>query len=124
MNEDVPIPTELNYHQKARILDIAFDDGSRFRLSAEYLRVFSPSAEVRGHGPGQEVLQLGKEKVKITKIEPVGNYAVCLHFDDGHNTGIYSWEELHDLGSNQERYWRDYLTRAEEAGHPRSATGE
>ena len=119
MTKSKPRPTEINYHQKSRILQIAFDDGAHFEFSAEYLRVYSPSAEVRGHGPGQEVLQVGKEGVKIVHIEPVGNYAVCLHFDDGHNTGLYSFEELYDLGANQERYWRDYLSRMERAGHKR-----
>jgi len=112
-------PTEINLHQKSRVLEIAFDDGSRFQLPCEYLRVYSPSAEVRGHGPGQEVLQLGKENVNITQIEPVGVYAVQLHFDDGHNTGIYSWETLYDLGANQERLWNEYLGRLEKAGYKR-----
>lgn len=116
-------PTELNLHQKSRILEIAFADGSRFELPCEYLRVYSPSAEVRGHGPGTGTLQVGKEDVNITRIEPVGTYAVCLHFDDGHNTGIYSWDTLYDLGANQEAYWRDYLQRLEEAGHGRRSNG-
>jgi DUF971 family protein len=114
-----PRPTEINYHQKSRILDIVFDSGERFQLPAEYLRVYSPSAEVRGHGPGQDVLQVGKENVKIAHIEPVGNYAVSLHFDDGHDTGIYSFQELYNLGVNKEPYWRDYLRRLEQAGHAR-----
>jgi DUF971 family protein len=112
-------PTEIKLHQKSRVLEVSFDDGSQFKLPCEYLRVYSPSAEVRGHGPGQEVLQLGKEAVNITNIEPVGTYAVCLHFDDGHNTGIYSWEYLHDLGVNQEGNWKRYLERLAAAGHPR-----
>lgn len=116
MPERSPKPVEINYHQKARVLDVAFDDGERFEFSAEYLRVHSPSAEVRGHGPGQDVLQIGKENVGINNIEPVGNYAICLHFDDGHHTGIYSWDELHDLGLNRDRYWGEYLTRLAEAG--------
>lgn len=119
MSSHGPIPKQINYHQKSRVLDIAFDDGRRFEFSAEFLRVYSPSAEVRGHGPGQDVLQVGKENVKITNIEPVGNYAVCLHFDDGHNTGIYSWEELHGLGVNKDRYWKEYLQRLEESGYHR-----
>ena len=112
-------PTEINFHQKSRVLEITFDDGKCFEMTSEFLRVYSPSAEVRGHGPGQEVLQLGKEDVNIKQIEPVGNYAIQLHFDDEHNTGIYSWETLYDLGSNQEQLWKDYLARLEETGHKR-----
>jgi len=112
-------PTEINLHKKSRILEIAFDDGSRFHLPCEYLRVYSPSAEVRGHAPGEGTLQVGKEDVNITNIEPVGHYAVQLYFDDEHNTGIYSWQTLHDLGVNQEKYWQDYLRQLEEAGHKR-----
>ncbi len=112
-------PTDIKLHQKSRVLEIAFDDGSHFNLPCEYLRVYSPSAEVRGHGPGQEVLQVGKENVNITHIEPVGTYAVSLFFDDGHNTGIYSWDWLHHLGKNQESLWKQYLERLEKAGHQR-----
>lgn len=112
-------PTDIKLHQKSRVLEIAFDDGSHFELPCEFLRVYSPSAEVRGHGPGQEVLQLGKEKVNITAIEPVGTYAVALHFDDGHNTGIYSWDWLHELANNQARLWKEYLDRLAKAGHTR-----
>lgn len=112
-------PTEIKLHQKSRILEIAFDDGRRFELPCEYLRVYSPSAEVRGHGAGQGVLQVGKENVNIEKIEPVGQYAVCLHFDDGHNTGIYSWEWLYHLGVNREPLWKQYLERLEKAGYQR-----
>jgi DUF971 family protein len=114
-----PIPTELNLHRQSRVLEIRFDDGSHFNLPCEYLRVFSPSAEVQGHGPGQRVLQLGKEDVNIQKIEPVGHYAVCLHFDDEHNTGIYSWEYLYRLGVEHESNWNDYLQELERAGHKR-----
>jgi DUF971 family protein len=114
-------PTEIKLHQKSRLLEVTFDDGSHFSLPCEYLRVYSPSAEVRGHGPGQEVLQLGKEKVNITDIEPVGSYAVCLHFDDGHATGIYAWEYLHDLGVNQELNWKRYIDRLAAAGHQRKS---
>jgi len=113
------MPTELNLHRQSRVLEIHFDDGSSFNLPCEYLRVFSPSAEVQGHGPGQEVLQVGKEDVNIERIDPVGNYAVCLHFDDGHNTGIYSWDTLYSLGINHERNWQSYLKRLEEAGYSR-----
>lgn len=116
-------PTDIKLHQKSRTLEISFDDGSNFSLPCEYLRVYSPSAEVRGHGPGQEVLQIGKENVNITAIEPVGSYAVCLHFDDGHNTGIYSWDWLYHLGQDQEKLWSEYLARMEQAGHKRKAGG-
>jgi DUF971 family protein len=116
---DEPRPTDIKLHQKSRLLEISFDDGATFQMPCEYLRVYSPSAEVRGHGPGQEVLQVGKEDVNITAIEPVGNYAVKLDFDDGHNTGLYSWQTLYDLGANQEVLWQDYLDRLEQAGHKR-----
>ncbi len=116
-----PTPTEIKLHQRSRELEIAFDDGSCFRLPCEFLRVYSPSAEVRGHGIGQEVLQLDKEGVNIVAIEPVGNYAVKLFFDDGHNSGIYSWDVLYRLGSQQEALWQDYLRRLREAGHDHSA---
>jgi len=112
-------PTDIKLHQKSRLLEITFDDGSHFELPCEYLRVYSPSAEVRGHGPGQEVLQLGKENVNITAIEPVGNYAVQLDFDDGHNTGIYSWDTLYTLGKEKDALWAEYLARLEKAGHQR-----
>ena len=112
-------PTDIKLHQKSRVLELTFDDGAHFELSCEYLRVYSPSAEVRGHGPGQEVLQLGKENVNITGIEPVGNYAIQLDFDDGHNTGIYSWDTLYTLGKEQEALWAEYLANLEKAGHKR-----
>ena len=114
-------PTELKLHKESRILEIAFNDQEKYELPCELLRVYSPSAEVQGHGPGQETLQLGKEKVNIDGIEPVGNYAVCLRFDDGHETGIYSWEFLHDLGANKDKKWETYLNRLEQAGHKRKA---
>ena len=120
MSEKHPKPTEINLHQKSRMLEIAFDDGEKFELSCEYLRCFSPSAEVQGHGPGEETLQVGKENVNINEIEQVGNYAICLHFDDGHNTGIYAWETLYKLGKDHEKNWADYLRRMEEAGQLRS----
>ncbi len=113
------IPTELTYHQKSHTLEIAFNTGERFELSAEYLRVYSPSAEVQGHGPGQEVLQIGKQDVNIDKIEQVGNYAVQLFFDDNHDTGIYSWETLYHLGKEQDSLWTQYLKRLKDAGHKR-----
>ena len=111
-----PRPTEITLHQKSQELEITFDDGNRFRLTCEFLRVHSPSAEVRGHGPGQEVLQVGKREVNITALEPVGAYAIKPTFSDGHDTGLYSWEYLHDLGVNQHDYWRTYLSRLERAG--------
>jgi DUF971 family protein len=114
-----PKPTDIKLHQKSRVLEISFDDGAHFELPCEFLRVYSPSAEVRGHGPGQEVLQLNKEKVNITGIEPVGNYAIQLDFDDGHNTGIYSWETLYVLGRDKDALWAEYLARLEKAGHKR-----
>ena len=114
-----PIPTELRYDKGAQVLHVTFDNEERFSYTAEFLRVHSPSAEVRGHGPGQEVLQVGKERVGIESIEPVGNYAVRLCFDDGHDTGLYSWEELHWLGTHHERLWKDYLERLHAAGHHR-----
>ena len=113
-------PSEIRLRRKARVLEVAFHDGARFALPFEYLRVYSPSAEVKGHGPGQETLQVGKEDVGVHRIEPVGNYAVRLVFDDGHDTGLYSWDVLYDLGSNYERKWADYLRRLEAAGHERS----
>lgn len=116
-----PKPTDINLHQQSRVLELTFEDGSHFELPCEYLRVYSPSAEVQGHGPGQEVLQIGKENVNITAIEPVGNYAVQLEFDDGHNTGIYSWETLFLLGQNKEELWENYLKRLEKAGHKRKS---
>ncbi|MEA3411480.1 MAG: DUF971 domain-containing protein [Pseudomonadota bacterium] len=112
-------PTEIQLHTKSRFLELRFEDGAHFELPCEYLRVFSPSAEVQGHGPGQEVLQLGKEDVTITAVEPVGNYAVKLVFDDGHDSGLYSWDTLYSLGANQEDNWRNYLVRLREAGYER-----
>ena len=115
------IPTEITLHKQQRSLEVAFDDGARFDLPCEYLRVNSPSAEVQGHGPGQEVLQLGKEEVNIEKIEQVGTYAIQPSFDDGHESGIYAWDTLYNLGVNYEKYWQDYLDRLAAAGHQRKA---
>jgi DUF971 family protein len=112
-------PTEIVLHQASRVLEITFADGSVYRLPCEFLRVHSPSAEVRGHGPGQEVLQVGKQSVNITAIEPVGAYGVRLVFTDGHDTGLYSWDYLHHLSINQAQLWQDYLTRLEKAGASR-----
>ena len=119
LNKDVPLPTEIKLHQKSRVLEIAFADGKTFRLPCEFLRVYSPSAEVRGHGPGQEVLQVGKQSVEIKAIEPVGNYAVQFKFSDGHDTGIYSWDLLYDYGLRQDEMWAHYLQRLKEAGASR-----
>ena len=118
MSEQSMTPTEIKYHQKSRVLDIAYGD-ERYHLSAEFLRVYSPSAEVRGHGPNQEVLQIGKEDVGIERIEPVGNYAIRLYFDDGHDTGLYSWEELRRFCLDYDELWKRYLARLEAAGHKR-----
>ena len=112
-------PTEIQLHQKSAVLEVAFDDGSRFELPCEFLRVYSPSAEVAGHGPGQEVLQIGKENVTIEDIEPVGNYAIKLNFSDGHHTGIYSWDYLYNLGKHKDQMWQDYLQRLSGAGYQR-----
>jgi DUF971 family protein len=114
-----PRPTEIKLHQKSRELEIHFDDNAEFRFSCEFLRVYSPSAEVRGHGPGQEVLQVGKKNIDITAIDPVGSYAVKLVFSDGHDTGLYSWDYFYDLGKNQESYWKTYLARMEQSGASR-----
>ncbi|MGA2397260.1 MAG: DUF971 domain-containing protein [Steroidobacteraceae bacterium] len=112
----MPQPTEIKARTRSRILEVSFDDGAHFELPFEYLRVFSPSAEVTGHGAGEGVLQTGKEDVGIVRIEPVGNYALRLHFDDGHNTGLYSWSLLHELGVQQSAKWARYLERCAEAG--------
>ena len=115
----MPKPTNINLHQVSRVLELEYDGGSKFELPCEYLRVSSPSAEVTGHGPGQEVLQLGKEDVNIDAIEPQGNYAIKLVFDDKHDTGIFTWDYLYELGSDYEARWQDYLKRLNEAGHER-----
>ena len=113
------VPTQITLHQKSRVLELAFSDGRTFRLSFELLRVYSPSAEVKGHGPGQEVLQTGKRNVDIRSIEPVGSYAVQPVFSDGHSTGIYSWEYLYELGENEEKLWAQYLAKLQAAGASR-----
>jgi DUF971 family protein len=118
-----PQPTDIVLHRQSKVLEIAFDDGLRARLPCEYLRVHSPSAEVRGHGPGQEVLQAGKSEVNIDAIEPVGSYAVKLVFTDGHDTGLYSWEYLHELARDQDKLWKRYLERLEAAGASRDPAG-
>ena len=112
-------PVEIRLRKGARLLVLEFDDGARFELPFEYLRVHSPSAEVKGHGPGQEVLQTGKKDVDVSRIEPIGHYAIRLVFDDGHATGLYSWKYLYELGRDQERNWRAYLDRLAAAGYSR-----
>jgi DUF971 family protein len=121
MDSNTPRPTEIKLHKQSRVLEISFADGKTFSLPCELLRVYSPSAEVRGHGPGQEVLQVGKQLVEITQIEPAGSYAIQLTFSDGHDTGIYSWDLLYDYGQRHEEMWRHYLKRLEEAGASREA---
>lgn len=121
MDRDTPQPIDIKLHQKSRVLEISFADGRSFQLPCELLRVYSPSAEVRGHGPGQEVLQAGKKDVGITHIEPAGSYAIQLSFSDGHDTGIYSWDLLYEYGLRQEEMWQRYLKRLEQAGASREA---
>ena len=121
LNSNTPHPVELTLHAKSRLLEIAFDDGARFRLPFELLRVLSPSAEVQGHGPGQETLQTGKREVEITALEPVGHYAVKPTFSDGHDSGLYSWDYLYRLGAEQEQRWTYYLARLQAAGLDRDA---
>jgi len=114
-----PLPTEIKLHQASRVLEIAFSDGRSFKLPYELLRVYSPSAEVRGHGPGQEVLQTGKRDVTIAEVEPVGHYAIRPVFSDRHDSGIYSWDYLYDLGERQDELWKAYLDRLAAAGASR-----
>ena len=111
-----PVPLEIRYIGAEKQLEIEFDDGRRYRLSAEFLRVESPSAEVKGHGPGQQVIVGGRRYVAIAAIEPVGNYAVRIRFDDGHDTGIYSWAYLYEIGARHDEIWRDYLANLESQG--------
>ena len=119
LDSKTPIPTRIVVHQKSRLLEIEFEGYGVYKLSFEFLRVFSPSAEVRGHGPGQEVLQSGKRDIAIEAVEPVGNYAIQPRFSDGHATGIYSWDYLHQLATRQEAMWQDYLQRLAAAGQSR-----
>jgi DUF971 family protein len=114
-----PRPQEIKLRRKSRVLEVSFESGERFELPFEYLRVYSPSAEVKGHGPGQEVLQFGKENVELESIEPVGHYAVRLIFDDGHDTGLYTWQYLFELGSEQRAKWQRYLDRLQQYGYTR-----
>ena len=119
LSKDDPVPTEIKLHQRSRLMEVAFDDGRRFELSYEFLRVFSPSAEVRGHGVGQEVLQLGKRDVTIERVEPVGNYAIRPVFSDGHDSGLFTWDYLERLALNQQVLWDDYLAALAAAGKSR-----
>ncbi|HEX8958152.1 MAG TPA: DUF971 domain-containing protein [Burkholderiaceae bacterium] len=118
---NTPIPTEIKLRKQSRLLEIGFDDGKQFAFSFEFLRVYSPSAEVKGHGPGQETLQTGKRDVQITTLEPVGHYAIQPYFSDGHNSGIYSWDYLYRLGMEQETLWREYGDKLEAAGFTRES---
>jgi len=118
---DGPKPTEIKLHKESNVLEVHFDNGEKFNYTCEFLRVNSPSAEVRGHGPGQETLQVGKEDVSIENIEPVGSYAILPTFSDGHATGIFSWTELYNLGKNHDELWQDYLDRLKVAGHERKS---
>jgi DUF971 family protein len=124
LDKDTPLPTEIRLHQKSRLMEIKFSDGRHFNLSYELLRVYSPSAEVRGHGPGQEVLQTGKKDIEIAELEPIGSYAVKPTFSDGHDTGIYSWDYLYMLGENERELWEEYLARLAEAGASREASAD
>jgi len=124
LSADTPRPNEIKLHQQSRLMEISFEGGEIFKFSYEFLRVNSPSAEVRGHSPGQEILQTGKQNVNINHIEPVGNYAIQLDFSDGHNSGIYSWDLLYRYGINQDKMWQHYLKRMDEAGASRKLSKE
>src|SRR3569832_1761515 len=121
LTTDTPTPVEMTVHGRSRVLEIAFSDGKRFRIPFELMRVYSPSAEVQGHGPGQEVLQTGKREVELVELQPVGNYAVQPTFSDGHDTGIFSWDYLYFLGSKEDELWADYEKRLGDAGADRDA---
>jgi len=121
LNADTPTPRALTVHSQSRVLEVSFSDGAEFRLPFELMRIYSPSAEVQGHGPGQEVLQTGKRDVELSALEPVGNYAVQPTFSDGHDTGIFSWDYLYFLGAQQEQLWADYERRLKEAGVDRDS---
>jgi DUF971 family protein len=121
LQSGAPSPQDITVHSQSRVLEISFSDGAAFRIPFELMRVYSPSAEVAGHGPGQETLQTGKRDVELNTLEPVGNYAVQPTFSDGHNTGIFSWDYLYFLGSNQEKLWSDYTERLAAAGADRDA---
>ena len=121
LTKNTPTPTELTVHQGSKQLEIGYSDGQRFSISFEMIRVFSPSAEVQGHGAGQETLQTGKREVGISRLDPVGNYAVQPHFDDGHDTGIFTWEYLYHLGAQKDELWAQYLSKLQAAGLDRDA---
>lgn len=116
IDRDTPIPSEIKLHQKSRLLELGYENGERYTLDFEFLRVYTPSAEARGHGPGQETLQTGKRNVDIERIEPVGTYAVRLVFSDGHDSGLYSWDLLYNLGKHHDELWQDYLNQIEAQG--------
>jgi DUF971 family protein len=116
IKSDTPIPTDIKLHQKSRFVELFYENGERYELDFEFLRVFTPSAEARGHGPGQEVLQTGKLNVEIERIEPIGNYALCFVFSDGHDSGLYSWDLLYNLGKHHDELWQDYLKQIEAQG--------
>ena len=124
MNDPGIVPTEIRMHRKSRVLELVYGDGQRFNLAAEYLRVFSPSAEVQGHGPGQAVLIVGKEHVGVKEIEPVGHYAIRIRFDDGHDSGLFSWKYLYELGEGEADNWAGYSARCQEAGYQRKPPPE
>jgi len=119
LDENTKTPTEIRLHQKSRVVELTFADGERFELSYEFLRVFTPSAEARGHGPGQEILQVGKRDVHIERVEAVGNYAIRPIFSDGHESGLYSWDLLYNLGAHRDQLWQAYLERLQKAGASR-----
>lgn len=121
LQSGAPTPQDLTVHGQSRVLEISFSDGATFRIPFELMRVYSPSAEVQGHGPGQEVLQTGKRQVELSALEPVGNYAVQPTFSDGHDSGLFTWEYLYFLGSQQDKLWEDYLARLQAAGVDRDA---
>ena len=121
LQSGAPTPQDLTVHSASKVLEVSFSDGAHFRIPFELMRVYSPSAEVQGHGPGQEVLQTGKRQVELASLEPIGNYAVQPTFSDGHSTGIFSWEYLYFLGSQQDKLWADYTARLEKAGADRDA---
>lgn len=121
LDKNTPTPEDITVHSQSRVLEVGFSDGSRFRIPFELMRVYSPSAEVQGHGPGQETLQTGKREVDITALEPVGNYAVQPTFSDGHDSGIFSWDYLYFLGQRQEALWAEYASRLQAAGVDRDA---
>jgi len=121
LKPDTPVPTALTVHQQSRVLEVAFDDGAHFRIPFELMRIYSPSAEVQGHGPGQEILQTGKRQVLVSELTAVGHYAVQPHFSDGHDTGIFSWDLLYRLGTDQAQLWQQYEARLQAAGVDRDA---